>query len=113
MERVSLSAAESVEPSPDIVVTQLAAGDRLSAQHVWFGPDTAGSEHSHPHEQVVYVTAGSLVYYGPDGELPVRAGDSLVIPGDEIHGASNPGKEPAEVIEVFSPPRETHPWEEE
>lgn len=112
MQRIGPDDVESVEPTEDIVVTLLGAGERMNVQHVRFGPGTVGSEHSHPHEQIVYVTAGSLVYHGPDGEVRLEAGDSLVIPGDEPHAAANPGSEPADVIEVFSPRRDDPPWAE-
>lgn len=112
MERITSKGAESVEPTDGIVVTPLAAGERMNAQHVRFGANTTGTEHSHPHEQIVYVAAGSLVYRGPDGEVSLETGDSLVIPGDEPHAAANPGDEAADVIEVFSPRRENPPWAE-
>lgn len=112
MERVTPETAESVEPTEGIVVTALATGERMNAQHVRFGPGTAGTEHSHPHEQIVYVTGGSLVYRGPAGEERVDTGDSLVILGGEPHTAANPGADPADVIEIFSPRRENPPWAE-
>ena len=110
MDRVTLETAESVEPTAGFLVTARATGPRMNAQHVRFGPAAAGIEHSHPQEQIVYVTGGSLVCRGPTGEERVDAGDSLVIPGGEPHAAANPGDVPTEVIEIFSPRRENPPW---
>ena len=48
--------------------------------------------HSHPHEHVVKVESGEGVVVDKDGrEIPIRAGQSLFIAGNEKHRFRNPG----------------------
>jgi quercetin dioxygenase-like cupin family protein len=65
-----------------------------------------GARHSHPHEQMVYVISGHLVFQYPDGQFHAKTGDSFLVPGDVEHQAS--ALEDSEVLDVFTPYREDY-----
>ena len=65
-----------------------------------------GARHSHPHEQMVYVVSGHLVFQHPGGQFEARSGDSFLVPGGVAHQAS--ALEDSEVLDVFSPYREDY-----
>ncbi len=60
---------------------------------VEFAPGAAFPAHSHPGEELVYVTEGSLEY-AIAGQPPVtlEAGDVLFIPARAVHAVRNVGK---------------------
>ncbi len=59
---------------------------------VEFAPGTSFPAHSHPGEELVYVTQGSLEY-SLEGRPPVtlEAGDVLFIPAGAVHAVRNVG----------------------
>ena len=65
-----------------------------------------GARHSHPHEQMVYVVSGHLVFQHPGGQFEAKSGDSFLVPGGVAHQAS--ALEDSEVLDVFSPYREDY-----
>ena len=99
---LALPAAHAGEPSlGDIKRTNLLRND-LSAPGreviqvlVAFEPGVSAVRHSHPGEELVYVTEG-LIEYQLEGRQPVtlKAGDVLFIPHGTPHTAKNvgPGK---------------------
>ena len=103
----------TAEPLPGVRLAQLAAGDRMSLQHFAIEPGAEVEVHHHHHEQLGYLVSGALEFLVDGEPVPVERGDSYVIPGDEPHGARNPGDEPAVGVELFSPPRPEPPWLEE
>lgn len=104
---IAATDADSDEPAPGIRAAQLAHGDRLHAQHVELSPGAGvdGDPHSHPHEQLTYVLAGTPIMTIDGEDHAVSAGDSLVIPGDVPHMARNEADEAAVLLDVFTPPR--------
>jgi quercetin dioxygenase-like cupin family protein len=70
--------------------------------------------HAHPNEQISYILAGALRFTlgpdpesGPDGateDIIVRAGETLVIPGNLPHAAL--ALEDSVDLDVFAPPRQ-------
>ena len=110
MERVSLSDVDAAEAVGGVHLSQLAAGTEMSVQHFRIEPGATVPEHSHPHEQTGYLTAGTLTFLVDGEEQPVSAGDSYAIPGDEPHGAENRGDEVVEGVDIFSPPRLNPDW---
>jgi quercetin dioxygenase-like cupin family protein len=65
-----------------------------------------GARHSHPHEQMVYVVSGHLVFEHPSGRFEAKTGDSFLVPGGVEHQAS--ALEDSEVLDVFTPYREDY-----
>src|SRR5579875_3838804 len=68
-----------------------------------------GARHSHPHEQMVYVVRGHLIFEHPGGRFEAKTGDSFLVPGSIEHQAS--ALEDSEVLDVFTPiVRTTHQY---
>ncbi|MFB6183936.1 MAG: cupin domain-containing protein [Haloarculaceae archaeon] len=110
METTSRADVRTVEAVDGVHLTQLAVGDEASVQHFRIDPGAAVPEHDHPHEQVGYLVRGTLTFVIDGEETVVAAGDSYAIPGEERHAVENGGDEPAEGIDVFSPPRADPDW---
>jgi quercetin dioxygenase-like cupin family protein len=110
MERVPLAETDATEAVAGVHLAQLAAGSETSVQHFRIDPGAVVPEHSHPHEQAGYITAGELTFLVDGEELVVSPGDSYVIPGDEPHGAENRGDVAVEGVDIFSPPRTNPDW---
>lgn len=93
---VGLSDAQT--PPPGIKRTDLqredlsAPGREVIQVLVEFAPGVSFPRHSHPGEEIVYVTAGSLIYE-VEGKPPVTldAGDVLFIPAGAVHAVRNIG----------------------
>lgn len=108
MERVNTADRESVEMVPGVHVTALAAGDRLRGQYARIEPGAGVDLHSHSSEQLSYILQGTLTVLLENGETAtVGEGESVVMAAGEPHGAENRGADPVEVVESFSPPRDT------
>jgi quercetin dioxygenase-like cupin family protein len=71
----------------------------------YLAPGAVIPEHSHPHEQIGTVLKGSLQLCVGTDERIVNPGEAWVIPSDVPHSGKNL-EAPAEIIEIFSPPRE-------
>ncbi|MFB6195904.1 MAG: cupin domain-containing protein [Haloplanus sp.] len=112
MEISSTDDVDAVEAVPDVHLSQLAAGERMSVQGYTIDAGATVPEHSHPHEQAGFATRGRAVFLVGDEERIVEAGDAYVIPGDEPHAVENRGDEPFEGVDVFSPPRTDPDWQE-
>lgn len=110
MEVTSHAASETVEAVEGVYLTQLAVGERMSMQYFHVEPDAIVPEHSHHHEQVGYITAGSGVFVAADEEYHVSPGDSYVLDSEEPHSLENTGDESLEGIDVFAPPRANPDW---
>jgi quercetin dioxygenase-like cupin family protein len=110
MNRVALADVDAVEAVDGVHLAQLAAGAETSVQHFRIEPGATVPEHSHPHEQTGYLTAGSLTFHVDGEEVTVSPGDAYTIPGGEPHAAENRGDVVAEGVEVFSPPRPDPDW---
>lgn len=83
----------------------LGYGGTLMMTEVTFEKDAVGSIHSHPHEQVSYITRGSFEF-NLDGEVQiVRQGDSIYIPSGIRHGVKAL-EENSTILDVFTPQRE-------
>ena len=67
-----------------------------------FGPGVSAARHSHPGEEVAYVTEG-LVEYQLEGRPPVtlKAGESLFIPSGTPHSARNVGSGKAAELATY------------
>jgi len=69
---------------------------------ITIAPATATGRHTHPGDEVDYVTEGQLEVT-VDGQPPkvLNAGESIVIPGGTIHNARNPGSSPTKAVGVY------------
>jgi quercetin dioxygenase-like cupin family protein len=84
-------------------------GERMLLSLVDLVPGAVIPEHSHPHEQIGTMLAGTLAFTIADETRTVRPGDVWVIPGDAPHTAVA-GEQGARVVEVFSPVREEYKY---
>ena len=69
---------------------------------VEFAPGASFPRHSHPGEEFIYVTEGSIEYQ-IDGQPPVivNAGEVLSIPYGAVHAARNVGTIPAAELATY------------
>ncbi|MEH2519299.1 quercetin dioxygenase-like cupin family protein [Bradyrhizobium sp. AZCC 1610] len=79
-----------------------AAGREVIQVLVEFGPGVSAIRHSHPGEELVYVTEGALEYQ-LDGRPPrtVKAGEVLFIPHGTPHAVKNVGSVKAAEIATY------------
>ncbi|WP_248897891.1 cupin domain-containing protein [Haloplanus halobius] len=112
MEISSTDDPATVEAVPDVHLSQLVAGDRISVQGYTIDAGATVPEHSHSHEQAGFATRGEAVFLIGGEERVVSAGDAYVIPGEEPHAVENRGDEPFEGVDVFSPPRTDPDWQD-
>lgn len=110
MDRQGLDTGDTVEVKDGVILTQLTVGDRMSIQHLRLEPGGRVPKHNHPHEQVGFVYQGTETFLIDGDRYDVHAGESYTIPSNEPHAAENRGTEPAELIDIFSPPRPDPDW---
>ncbi|WP_153463012.1 MULTISPECIES: cupin domain-containing protein [Sediminibacillus] len=79
-------------------------GKSLMMMEVHFEKGAEGSEHSHPHEQLTYCMEGSFEFTIEGEKHLVHAGETLVIPGNQVHGAL--ALEKGILLDTFTPLRE-------
>jgi len=65
-----------------------------------------GAKHSHPHEQMVYIISGHIIFEYPGGTIDAKPGDSFIVDGGVEHQAR--ALEDSEVLDVFTPMREDY-----
>lgn len=111
MEQVPISDRDTVEVIDGVHLTQLAAGDRMSIQHVRMEPGAVVPAHDHHHEQIGFTYQGAVTFVLADGrEVDVGVGESYALEGGEIHGAENRGEIDALCVDIFGPPRPNPDW---
>jgi quercetin dioxygenase-like cupin family protein len=87
----------------DLVRNDLSAPGREVIQVlVEFAPGVAFPKHSHPGEEIAYVTEGTLEY-ALEGRAPVtlKAGDALFIPAGTPHAVRNAGSGKAAELATY------------
>ena len=98
--------ADPVEMFPGIVRRTLNAGDRTMLCEIELAKGAVVPLHTHPHEQIGYLSRGRLLFRIGDDERELGEGDSWVIPGDVPHVVT--ALEDSIAIDVFSPPRDEY-----
>ena len=104
--RVSALDASFFSPEPGLLRRILAHNENMMLVEHHMENTWVGARHSHPHDQMVYVIKGRLLFRCGDDEFEARAGDSFVLKGGIEHSAS--ALEAAVVLDVFTPYREDY-----
>jgi quercetin dioxygenase-like cupin family protein len=65
-----------------------------------------GTSHKHPHDQLVYMVRGSILFTAGGKTVELHPGDSVIAPGGMEHQAT--ALEDSEVLDVFNPYREDY-----
>jgi len=96
--------AKALAPGVDI---KSISGEKMTMVVFSIAEGSIIPEHAHPNEQIGTILKGSLSLTIGTEERIVKKGDCWCIPADVPHkGQCLDG--PAEVLEVFSPPREDY-----
>lgn len=111
MDIIPESGLDETEVESGVFLSQLAAGEEMSIQHLRMEPGARVPEHSHHHEQVGFVYQGEQTFILEDGDaVTVEPGGSYWLESEEVHAAENQGAEELLAIDVFSPPRPNPNW---
>ena len=102
---------ESYEPMKDWKRVSLCAKEDISIEHFVKPPGHSSPKHNHPNSQVLIVLKGKLKI-DVDGQesQTLSSGDSVYIPGDEMHIVSNPLETISSGIDIFVPGRSFDFW---
>lgn len=106
---VTLGLWQSAQPSePELGLTRrvLAHNPRLMLVEHRMQQGWAGTRHSHPHDQGVYVVSGHLRVSCGAETFQLGPGDTFVVRGGVEHQAW--ALEPAVVLDAFTPVREDY-----
>jgi quercetin dioxygenase-like cupin family protein len=89
------------------VSTKIVWGEKLMLSHVTVQPNAPIVPlHSHPHEQMGIVLEGKVgLTIGPETR-EIKKGDMFLVPPNTLHGLAFTFDQPAEILDIFSPPRE-------
>lgn len=102
----SANAPTAMTPEPGVIRQVLAYNSHLMLVRHQFEKGWAGTRHSHPHHQLVYVIKGHIRFEAENKSWEMRSGDSIVVNGDIEHRAA--ALESSEVLDVFTPYREDY-----
>lgn len=90
---------------PGVRRRTLSVADRVMQVAVEFEPNAITAEHSHVHEQVIFVAAGEVILTVEGRERTLRAGESYALKSNVKHGARATSAG-ATLIDTFTPLRE-------
>lgn len=105
MDKTSSASEQSWVVAADGVKRRILAHteDAMTVE-VAFEAGALGEPHSHPHLQTTYVASGAFEFEVAGEIHTVRAGDSLVIPRNAVHGCK--ALEAGSLIDTFVPRRD-------
>jgi len=95
-------AAKDCEPGVKRKI--LSYTNELMMCEISFEKGAQGNMHSHPHLQITYVIKGSFEFTIDGEKSIVKAGDSLFMPANSMHGTV--ALEEGMLVDVFNPMRE-------
>jgi quercetin dioxygenase-like cupin family protein len=104
--RVGATEGASFSPEPGLRRRILAHNENMMLVEHRMERTWVGTRHSHPHDQMVYVLQGRIVFCCGDREFEAVAGDSFVVKGGVEHSAR--AIEPTVVLDVFTPCRQDY-----
>jgi len=83
------------------------SGERVMMAFFRLEPGAVVPEHSHPHEQMGLVLEGEFELVISGEKRVVRKGDVYHVP-PEVRHSGTASRSPAQVLDVFVPPREDY-----
>jgi quercetin dioxygenase-like cupin family protein len=104
--RIKATNAPFSTPEPGLMRRILAHNDSMMLVEHHMDAGWVGTRHAHPHDQLVYVIRGRLIFSCDNEQFEVVAGDSCIVRGGLDHGAR--ALEPSVVLDVFTPYREDY-----
>jgi len=114
MNVIHFSNAESYEPEKNWKRTSICNEEDISIEHFIKPPKHESPSHKHPSAQILMVLKGKLsVINEKNKEEILNEGDTVYIPGNEIHIIKNILDEPSIGIDIFIPRRPFNFWSEE
>lgn len=99
------NAVQSETPAQGVTRKILARGGNLMMVEVKFEKGAIGSIHTHVHEQISYVTQGSLEFNLDGDKRVLKAGDTVYIPSNIEHGLVSL-EDDSIIVDIFNPQRE-------
>jgi quercetin dioxygenase-like cupin family protein len=102
MRHISWSAVEVEQVNP-LLGRQLVVGQNIMVTRIHLKKGCIVPEHSHPNEQVSYITDGALKFWIDGREIVVAAGEVLTIPPNLPHKAEALADTVS--VDIFDPPR--------
>lgn len=110
MEVIHFIDAEKYEPDENWVRSNLCNKSDISIEHFIKPSKHSSPAHSHPNSQVLYVLQGEIIIKTDDDEQRLVTGDTVYIPGGEIHTVINPLNEISIGLDIFIPGRSFDFW---
>lgn len=101
---MTLSAFPATPTDAGITRQVLSHSPEIMVVSFRFESGAEGRLHSHPHVQSTYVARGRFRFFRDGKAHELKAGDSLVIPGNTEHGCQC--LEAGELIDCFTPRRD-------
>jgi len=110
MEQMNTDNAELEEVSEGVYLGDFLFGERASMKYWRIEPGATLPQHRHTNEQIGFLIEGELTAVVEGEEYSLYPGDGYRFASNELHGATNPGDEPAIGLGVLSPPRKNPDW---
>ena len=92
------------EPLTPAISRQMIHGSSITIARLRAKQGAIVPTHSHVNEQITTMEKGAMLFVTPNGEIVVRAGESLVIPPNVPHSVQ--ALEDSIALDIFSPVRE-------
>ena len=103
---IAFGGAAVFAAEPGLERQVLASGEQMMLVRHVMQAGWEGARHCHPHEQLVYVIRGRLIFTRGDEKFEVLSGGTFVVAGGIEHQAT--ALEDSEVLDVFAPPRKDY-----
>lgn len=100
------NSVQAVEMFTGVVRRTLNAGERTMLCEIELAKGAVVPMHTHPHEQIGYLSRGRLRFQIGDEVREIGQGDSWLVPGGVPHEVV--ALEDSIAIDIFSPPREEY-----
>lgn len=110
MEIIRFKNAEKYEPEINWIRSSLCNQTDISIEHFVKPPKHSSPTHSHPNSQVLYVLQGEIIIKTDNDEQKLGKGDTVYLPGGEVHTVINPLNEVSIGVDIFIPGRSFDFW---